>query len=189
MAEHVTDMVKRILAEEATRFSLEDVPLTLRFRERIERWHRERGFLAMQFKRLEDEVAGLADAGDKARAELKQLREELASFEEGAQIEAYAGDEARAELKQLRSKHDAVLRFMDGIRDTARDRNPGGATILDFMAVWNEQHEDKIERLQALLKGCKLGSCWCPMGIDRLGFRTHTKHCLTVQKELGQKAP
>ena len=34
--------------------------------------------------------------------EIKRLREELAGFEAGAQAEADAGDEARAEVKQLR---------------------------------------------------------------------------------------
>ncbi len=53
-----------------------------------------------------------------------------------------------AEIKWLREKRNEVLRFMDEIRNTARNRNPDGATILDFMAVWNEQCQDQIERLK-----------------------------------------
>lgn len=42
-------------------------------------------------------------------------------------------------------------RLMDGVREMARDRNPNGATILDFMAVWNEQYEKRIKTLTAEL--------------------------------------
>lgn len=46
--------------------------------------------------------------------------------------------------------------------------------------------ETDIKRLRELLEGCKRGSCWCPCGIGRPGFRTHTAHCLAVQKEMGR---
>lgn len=42
-------------------------------------------------------------------------------------------------------------RLMDGVREMARDRNPNGATILDFMAVWNEQYQQQIKVLTAEL--------------------------------------
>jgi len=41
-------------------------------------------------------------------------------------------------------------------------------------------------KLRELLEGCKKGSCWCPAGIGRPGFSTHTAHCLAVQEEMGQ---
>lgn len=42
-----------------------------------------------------------------------------------------------------------VEEFFDGIRVMARNRNPAGATILDFMACWNEQYEQRIAELTA----------------------------------------
>ena len=46
------------------------------------------------------------------------------------------------------NKRVAYLRTtMDCVRDTARNRNPAGATILDFMVVWNEQYESQIAKL------------------------------------------
>jgi len=57
-----------------------------------------------------------------------------------------------AELIWLAAKREAAedtRRYLDGIRDMVRDRNPDGFTALDFFAVWNEQYEDQIKRLRA----------------------------------------
>ncbi len=57
-----------------------------------------------------------------------------------------------AEVRCLQAEHDRVLRFMDGVRDAARRRNPEGATILDFMACWNEQYEDRAKKAEGEVK-------------------------------------
>lgn len=54
MAEHVTDVCKRILEDacQSPLAPLEDVPLTVQMRGRIERWYSDRAFLADQVGRL-----------------------------------------------------------------------------------------------------------------------------------------
>jgi hypothetical protein len=53
------------------------------------------------------------------------------------------------EIERLREEHDKALHFMDVIRDKARNRNPHGVTLLDFMAVWTEQYQDLNKKLSA----------------------------------------
>lgn len=51
-------------------------------------------------------------------------------------------------LVDSEGKLNRTIEFMDGVRDLARNRNPEGATLLDFMAVWNEQYQRRIEVLE-----------------------------------------
>ena len=67
-------------------------------------------------------------------------------------------DAMRAKIERLKAEREKITAFMDGVRDTARNRNPEGATILDFMACWNEQYKARIAELEA--EACELrGSC------------------------------
>lgn len=54
-------------------------------------------------------------------------------------------------IAELEEKYRKLIDFMNGVRDAARSRNPDGATILDFMACWNEQYERRIGELEASL--------------------------------------
>lgn len=65
-----------------------------------------------------------------------------------------------AEADRLRGERDRLLAFMDGVRDLARNRNPDGATLLDFLACWNEQSESQVKRLRAALEEiCRHSVC------------------------------
>ena len=50
----------------------------------------------------------------------------------------------RAERDALKQELDQLTAFVDGIRDAAKNRNPEGATILDFLVCWNEQYETRL---------------------------------------------
>jgi len=58
-----------------------------------------------------------------------------------------------AEVDRMQAKYSKVVVFMDNVRDTARGRNPNGATILDFMAVWNEQYQERHDRQEKKIEG------------------------------------
>ena len=57
----------------------------------------------------------------------------------------------RADLAALRNEHNALQQFIEGVRHLARDRNPKGKTILDFMVAWNEQYEETNRQLKSEL--------------------------------------
>lgn len=95
-----------------------------------------------------------------ADRELDKAESVPMSEEEIARIVAKATDPAErltnseqaqlaAENARLAGEVESVKKFMDGVRDAARNRNPDGATILDFMACWNEQYEKRIAGLEA----------------------------------------
>lgn len=52
-------------------------------------------------------------------------------------------------LAKLEREHSSLVRFIDEVRNIARNRNPKGVTILDFMTVWNQQYEKQISELKA----------------------------------------
>lgn len=52
-------------------------------------------------------------------------------------------------LANLEREHSSLVRFIDEVRNIARNRNPKGVTILDFMTVWNQQYEKQISELKA----------------------------------------
>lgn len=70
--------------------------------------------------------------------------------------------ELTAEIDRLRTERDGLIAFMDGVRDAARNRNPEGVTLLDFMACWNEQYEARVKQLReanaALAAACEHAS-------------------------------
>lgn len=54
----------------------------------------------------------------------------------------------RSEYAKLETKLADTNRFFDSVRDSARSQNPDGCTILDFMAVWNEQYQYRLKKLE-----------------------------------------
>lgn len=65
----------------------------------------------------------------------------------------------RAALRRERAEKDELLASMESVRIAARNRNPKGPTLLDFMACWNEQYEkqlaaraSEVERLRERLE-------------------------------------
>ncbi len=56
-----------------------------------------------------------------------------------------------AENKKLKKEQHDLFQLMDSVRDEARNRNPNGVTILDFMSVWNEQYEKRIKKLEYIV--------------------------------------
>lgn len=60
-----------------------------------------------------------------------------------------------ANLRDARAELARLTEFMDGVRDAARNRNPEGATVLDFFACWNEQYQRANDSLRADLAECR----------------------------------
>ena len=60
-----------------------------------------------------------------------------------------------AERDAAVAKFDGLQKFIDSVRDSARNRNPLGATILDFMACWNEQYEVRLAKLEAVAEAAR----------------------------------
>ena len=52
------------------------------------------------------------------------------------------------EAAEENRKRQELFAFMDNVRELARERNREGCTILDFMAVWNEQYQIEIAKLK-----------------------------------------
>ena len=82
-----------------------------------------------------------------------------------------------ADIDEREQQYDTILAFMNGVRDTARNRNPDGATLLDFMAVWNEQLERQYAELKAAV--------WDVPGEPPANYDDVT-HALTVSQAVDQ---
>ena len=98
---------------------------------------------------LADRVAAVFDALD-AKAEQGDVSLQEAETRINhliAQLNA-AAPILQARVKELEETNQKIYAFMDGVRNEARNRNPDGATILDFFVVWNEQYEDRIRKLE-----------------------------------------
>jgi hypothetical protein len=88
----------------------------------------------------------LADEAERFVAKNRLCRGPEVSAEYAAFVPQLASAlrQAVARVMELEREVHDVTAFMDGIRNEARNRNPAGATILDFMAVWNEQYEKRL---------------------------------------------
>ncbi len=87
---------------------------------------------------------------------------------------------------------DAIKKLEAEVKRLEQTRRDACEREMRITRNWCDEitgYEDKIERLTALLKGCEIGGCWCPAGIGRPSFSSHSDHCKATQKELGQKAP
>ena len=90
-------------------------------------------------------------------ADFDPTRDENDDFNDHNAADAFDGFDAAWEqqavkIESLQAELTAATNLMDSVRDLARNRNPKGATILDFMACWNEQYEAKIAGPQAVVK-------------------------------------
>lgn len=91
----------------------------------------------------------------------EQDKDCMAHHEQGnATLIAYSRNHAKAIAERCLE----MAAFMDGVRDAARNRNPEGATLLDFMACWNEQYEARLKQLEAenaalRARGARNGEC------------------------------
>lgn len=95
-------------------------------------------------------MRGRARDGERMEREWKAKAEEAetqAAFN-CRQFEAMEAerDKERAARVEAEKKVEEIESFMEKIRQECRGKNPDGATLLDFMAVWNEQYKAAVER-------------------------------------------
>lgn len=56
-------------------------------------------------------------------------------------------EKLRNENADLSNKLSDTFGFFEDVKNCARDRNPKGKTILDFLAVWLDKRDDQVRKL------------------------------------------
>lgn len=104
--------------------------------------------LAYRIIKKDTQIVKLTEAVDKWKKVAKVKDEKIVELND---LLFVAGQQRQEKIKD----YAKLLEFMDDVREKARDRNPDGITILDFIAVWNEQYQDTIAKKDKEIKELK----------------------------------